>query len=233
MPTELLIACLIALLPTFIIFLVLFFLGMEDTLWSIFGLGILGWIIALLLRIIPLQTPAKIYGLEFTSTFWNLLYTSILAGVFEESIRYILMKKVWFIRQSFRHITSFGLGWGFGEAAIIYVGALTSLWMMGKHLTLLEMLPGAVERNLAVVIHVALTFILFKAMVSLRFLWFAMGIHAGVDLLAAVSYHTYHLPVWIVEVVLALASLTILFYAYILVKGLTPTSYLNLSGLGE
>jgi len=233
MLTNLLVAVLIALLPAFILFLFLFFSSWENLLWVVFGLGALGWFLAFLLRILPLQAPVKIYGPMFTLTLWNLAYASILAGLFEEGIRYVLMRKIWFIRQSFRHVTSFGLGWGFGEAAIIYVGTLISLWIIGKHFTFLDMLPGAVERNLAIVIHVALTFILIKAIVSLRFLWFAMGIHAGVDFLVTTVYRIYRLPIWEVETIIALIAIILFTYAYLLTRGLTSIKYVDLSGLGS
>lgn len=230
MLTSLLTAVLIVLLPTLILLLLLFFSSWENSLWVVFGLGVFGWFLTFFLRIPLLQAPTKIYGPMFALTIWSLAYTSILAGLVEEGVRYIFMKKIWFIRQSFRHLTSFGLGWGFGEASIIYMGTIIFLWATGRHFTLLDVLPGAVERNLAIAIHVALTFILVKAIVSLRFLWFAMGIHTCIDFLVLTIYQIYRLSVWEIEIIVALITIILFTYAYRLTKGLTSVKYAEFSG---
>ncbi|RLI05165.1 hypothetical protein DRO26_02995 [Candidatus Bathyarchaeota archaeon] len=208
------IAILIALTPAFILFLYL--AGTETLTWASFGMGALGWLFALLLRVVPLQIPVT-YGMVLATSLAYFGYSSILAGIFEEGIRYLLMKKIGFIRLTLKHILSFGLGWGFGEAVVVYVvNIISAVYFLGYKLTFMDMLPGAVERNLAIMFHTALTLLVLKALASKKFLWVAMTIHATVDFVSLTVFRLLGFPVWYVEGIIFVMTLATVIYAYML-----------------
>jgi len=141
--------------------------------------------------------------------------------VFEGGVRYGLMRKIKHLRLDWRHVLSFGLGWGFGEAVLIYaVNMLAAVYFLGYDISFSEMLAGAVERNFAVMLHVGLAFVVYKAIISRKIALFlvAIALHAIVDFISVTLYHILEFPVWYVEAtILAMSSLTVIF-AYMIVK---------------
>jgi len=186
--------------------------------WLCLGIGGVGWFAALLLRLVPLQLPAFVLGPAIASTVLYFAYAAVLAGIFEEGVRYLLLWKAGFIRADMRYVLCFGLGWGLLEAVLIYAVNVVVAYYLGYALSLTDLLPGAVERNLAVVMHVALTLMVFKAFQSRRYLFVAMALHAAVDFAAVASYYTLHLPVWHVEGILLVIVLILAAYAAFITK---------------
>jgi len=188
----------------------------KGDLWFGFSLGGAGWLGALIARIAPLYAPLALYGVEFARTMVYACYAAVLAGVFEEPIRYFCVRKVSLVRRSLRHTLSFGLGWGFIEALLIYGLPVAALEIMGMPKTLEQLLPGAVERNLAVASHVAMTFIVLCALLNAALLLLAVALHAGLNAAAVLTLMLTG-DVWLTEsvalvfafatVVIALASL--------------------------
>jgi len=82
------------------------------------------------------------------------------------------------------------------------------------------MLVGAVERDFVVIFHVAMTFVIYKAVTSRKLTWvaFAVALHAAVDFISVTLYYVLRLPAWHVEAaILVMAILTVMF-AYMLLK---------------
>ncbi|MCP8308644.1 MAG: YhfC family intramembrane metalloprotease [archaeon] len=131
-------AILIALIPAFALFI--YFSRAKGSMWLAFILGGAGWFGALLLRLLPLQLPLVIYGQDFASNLVYFGYASLLAGLFEEGIRYICIKKASFTREDHRHVLSFGLGWGFLEAVLIYALSVLAILIFMPELTFMELL---------------------------------------------------------------------------------------------
>ena len=210
------IAILIALAPSLLLFV---YFAKKRAMWLAFVLGGLGWLAALLLRLLPLQIPPSVYGPVVISNITYLAYSTFLAGVFEEGTRYVLFRKIKRIRVDWRHVLCFGLGWGFGEALLLYAAAIVSaVYLSRLQLTFLDMLPGAIERNLTVALHIGWTFIVFKALAERKFVFVAIALHAAIDFIAVTAFQIFGLGMWYVEGMIFVMALATVAYAYKLLR---------------
>jgi uncharacterized membrane protein YhfC len=179
----------------------------HRALWVAFLWGWAGWLIALVLRLIPVQIPQVLFlhqiQTDVTAALLFGFYASALAGLFEEGIRYFFLRRP-ALRASGKTILSFGLGWGLGEAIILFVPALALLPLVpGPAPSTLAILPGALERNLAIIAHVALTFIVLHAVAGRRgLLVLAIGLHFALNA-AALSILILTADVWLTELAIA------------------------------
>jgi len=195
----------------------------KGSLWKIFLFGWAGWLLALVIRIIPVQLPQQLLAPQLESEGILLLlflaYASVMAGIFEEGIRYFILKRRPKLMANTSSILSFGLGWGIGEAIIIYVPAIASLPLLSPSVpTLLEILPGALERNLAIITHLALTLIVIKGISKGKiYLVLAMALHFLVNLVGVTTI-TLTGNAWFSELTLALAVGATVIVAYFVVK---------------
>lgn len=199
--------------------LLLFVARRQGVLWKAFLWGWAGWFLALLLRLLPVQVPALLYATAISEDLLTALlyfaYASALAGLVEEGFRYFLLRMSQAPREGFPFLLAFGLGWGIGEAVILYVATLAALALTpSSALTLAVVLPGALERNLAIAAHVALTVIVYAAMGGRRaLLGAAMLLHFALNFLAAaVVLLTQN--VWWTEGAVAAVALGITLIAY-------------------
>jgi len=72
------IAILIALAPSFLLCV---YFAKKRGMWLAFVLGGLGWVAALLLRLLPLQIPPSVYGPVVVSNITYLAYSALLADI--------------------------------------------------------------------------------------------------------------------------------------------------------
>lgn len=172
----------------------------DVRLWLISLLGGGGWILALLLRQ-PLLIMLAGIGPSY------IYIASFLAGLFEECFRLVLLRINFVSRSSLKGSLSLGLGWGLSEALNIYtIPALITAVMMGY--SWLDLLPGAVERNSATLLHVALSLLLSKNVRDLRLLLAAISLHTLLNVIGVTSLLVLK-DVWLVEGLIALTSLLI------------------------
>jgi len=169
------------------------------TLWLVALLGGSGWLVALMLRlpILSLLTRNPYY----------ILIASLMAGVFEECIRFLILRLGIISKYSLRGFTSLGLGWGLTEALLIYavpVYVTSTMFNYG----LIDLLPGALERNSAILIHLSLTLLMSLRIGSIKLLVLAVTLHSLINYLAIFSL-TMLGNVWYAEGVVALISLSI------------------------
>lgn len=132
---------------------------------------------------------------------------SFLAGLFEEGFRLTLLR-IKFIRELFRKgAVSLGLGWGFSEALNIYAIPVyfTSI-MIGYNW--LDLLPGAIERNSAVLLHVSLSILLSVNPNDIRLLIASILTHTLVNIVGVLSLMMLR-DVWLVEAIIALTVLSV------------------------
>lgn len=210
-------ALLIALAPSFGSFAYL--AKTKRSLWFAFLIGGAGWFGAAALRTPLLSALVASYGRELATSIAYLALSASMAGVFEEGVRYALMKEVKSLRRGVKSIISFGLGWGFVEALLVYgVGLIYAVYWAGQSLTLMDALPGALERNLAVAWHLSFTAIIFHALSSRKFVAVAMGLHALADFVV-VSFMFSTRNVWCAEGLAFLIALGLACYGYALTKG--------------
>lgn len=165
----------------------------NRTLWKAFLFGWGGWFLALIARLLPVQVPALFLGSSLTSDLTVALiyiaYASILAGVFEEGFRYIFLQQRSFLRKP-PALLAFGLGWGLGEALIIYVPAIMTLPFMATSIPgIMGILPGALERNIAILAHLSFTMIVCRAVSSRKksLLYLSMALHALLNIVSVYS----------------------------------------------
>lgn len=199
-------------------------------LWKAFLFGWGGWLIALLIRIVPVRLPGVFLAGELaTNTALLLFYVafaSAMAGLFEEGMRYLFLDQRKSLRSSGKTLLSFGLGWGIGEAILIYVPSIALLPFLAEKLpSFLDILPGAIERNVAILAHIGFTFIVLRSVnggkKSKRFLLLAMFLHFALNV-ASVSALILTQNAWLTEIAAALGAAAILVIAYRLNSGGIP-----------
>ncbi|MEM0361811.1 MAG: hypothetical protein QXT01_05585 [Sulfolobales archaeon] len=172
----------------------------DVRLWLIALLGGGGWILALLLRQ-PLLIMLTGIGPSY------IYVASFLAGLFEECLRLVLLRINFVSRSLLKGSLSLGLGWGLSEALNIYtIPALITATLMGY--SWLDLLPGAVERNSATLLHVSLSLLLSKNARDLRLLFAAIFLHTLLNVIGVTSLLMLK-DVWLVEGLIALTSLLI------------------------
>ncbi len=195
---NLIIPILISSTPTLAVLIVIARKYVKLWLTALLGGG--GWLTALLLRQ-PLLLMFAGIGISYA------YIASLLAGIFEECLRLTLLR-VGFIRElSVRGALSLGLGWGLVESLIIY---LIPAYVAGVTMSYswLDLLPGAIERNSAVMIHVSLSLLLSRDVKDLRLLIIAIVLHTLVNSVAVTSLMLLK-DVWLVEGLIALMTLLI------------------------
>jgi uncharacterized membrane protein YhfC len=130
-----------------------------------------------------------------------------MAGVFEECVRFLILRLGIVGRSSLKGFTSLGLGWGLTEALIIYA---VPAYMLGTVLNygLLDLLPGALERNSAIIIHLSLTLLMSLRVGSFKLLVLAITLHSLINYLA-VSTLSILGNVWVAECLIAVISLSV------------------------
>jgi len=191
----------LAMLPSLLILAFTSKMKTKLLLTAIMGGG--GWFIALIARMPILVLFSKGFQENYVIV---AVASSILAGVFEEPARYLLLKHV--LKGGgnvdVNALVSFGLGWGLMEALVIYVfqAAYAGLAL---NIDWVKLVPGALERNIATLCHVALSFIVAYVIIKgLRLIFIPISLHALANLYATFLLQITENP-WLIEGFLALA----------------------------
>lgn len=181
-------------------------------LWMNALLGGAGWFVALLARLpfLMLARELEIYV--------RALYASLMAGLFEETARYFVVKSRSRVVNNLRSSVSIGLGWGLTEALIIYALQVPfAAAMRGHEWTVF--IPGAVERNIAIAFHLGMTLLISLTVIGRPLaLLLPTTISLHFLLNAAATFIAIQLEdPWIIEGSLALIVLVIVVpvYAYV------------------
>jgi len=184
----------LALMPAFIVLAISSKSDFQKWLIALIAGG--GWFVALIARLPFLTLTAKLFQGNYV---FIALSSSILAGVFEEPVRFALLKYVSKeIKLGLRELISFGLGWGLVEALIIYVFQAIFL-QYGLGVEWFKLLPGAIERNIATLFHTALTFIAAWVLVKgLKYIMIPVSLHALANIYANLMLQVTKDP-WIIE----------------------------------
>lgn len=93
-------------------------------------------------------------------------------------------------------------------------------YTLGGDVPFLRLLAGATERNSAIILHVGLTFIIYKAVVSRKLVWFAgaIALHAAVDFFFVLLFYELKLSTWVFEVTVLAVFILITTLVYKIVK---------------
>jgi len=223
----------IALAPAFGLFTYL--ARWKKSMWLSFATGAAGWTLALI-RVPILQVLGNAFLRNWivsagavTATYISIGVSSISAGVFEEGVRYLLLKKIQLIQKDSKHILSMGIGWGFGEAVLIYtVNVVSAVYLRGLSPPYTSLLFGALERNIAIALHVGLTFMIWRAEADVRFLPVAMGIHFFIDFIG-VSLFVSTGNIWATYCVAIALDFVLILLAYYKGKEFSRTRKLSVS----
>jgi len=196
MPQNLLplIPVILALVPAFIVLAINSKSDFRKWLIALIAGG--GWFVALIARLPFLTLTTKWFQGNYV---FIALSSSILAGMFEEPVRFVLLKYVSKeIKLGLRELISFGLGWGLVEALIIYV--LQAIFLQyGLGAEWYKLLPGAIERNIATLFHTALTFIAAWVLVKgIKYIMIPISLHALANIYATLMLQVTKDP-WIIE----------------------------------
>lgn len=171
--------------------------GAKGGAWIIAVLGGGGWFLALILRIpilMAVHLQEAIYG----------YFASLMAGLFEETTRFLLLRIDLVRSSSIKGSIALGLGWGLVEALLVYaipVCLIASLYQYNW----VDLLPGALERNSAILIHLSLTLLLSRNPWSLKLLTASILIHSAANSIAMIALDLLT-NAWLVELVIAVFS---------------------------
>jgi len=172
----------LALLPWSLYFI--YYSKLKTKHIEMFIVGAVGWLGALLFRL-PILT-----WVNQTGNLWLIITVSpLLAGIFEEGVRFLLVRKTIKPENLVGAVLSFGIGWGTGEILVLHTLTLVNLMIIiAFNISVPGMSPlpppdqlfyvgliGCYERWIAVAAHVAFTLIIIKA-VPKRYLYLATAI---------------------------------------------------------
>lgn len=172
--------------------------------------------IPLLQFVLPRSTAYTLF--QFTRPGLFLVFLSLTAGLFEEIGRYLVMKK-FMAGAPAAQAVAFGIGHG-GIEAILLVGvnlvlvASTGAFAIGPASG--QFLAAGVERITAMVFHVCLTLLVWRALAQPRRGWLALAIllHTLLNVLAG-FLSLNGAPIALIEGALALATALFLLYTIV------------------
>ncbi len=202
----------IALVPTASV--VIYLRIRNKKLLAIVGLGAFAWLVALI-RSAILQPTYLFIGSPQPPPIWFIGFSAVLAGIFEEGFRYKFLKS--FVEErTWLNGVAFGLGAAFLEILLIYCIPIIKILIMAQEsLNFLDMLPGAVERNLAVLIHVGCALLVMHSLRNRWILGIAVFFHSIVDFVVPTIGYYSSLTTWQVESIVAIFAGVALVIVYL------------------
>lgn len=178
--------------------------------WVLPILGGGGWLIALLLR-----APLLYLLLNNVEESTYLIIASYAAGIFEESIRYVILRSPVVRNPRVGDAIVLGLGWGVTEALFIYV--IPILIYLYNNYNILELLPGAIERNIAVVAHLIFSVLVMVSVSNVKYLLIAIITHGTLNI-AGITILKITGNAWVTEASLAIIVAVLALATAIMIK---------------
>ncbi|MEM3848804.1 MAG: YhfC family glutamic-type intramembrane protease, partial [Zestosphaera sp.] len=124
-----------------------------------------------------------------------------MAGVFEEPVRYLILRSPVVRDDKVGSAVVLGLGWGLVEALLLYV--IPVLTYSHMRYGLLDLMPGAVERNVAITAHVAFSTLVARSLSNIKYLLLAVVTHGTLNMAGVMTLELTNNP-WLTEASLAL-----------------------------
>ena len=146
-------------------------------------------------------------------------------GLFEETGRYICLNYL-LKKNKLKNISvCYGIGHGGIESIFVGLASLSYLFtkdiliekgVLKESITFLDCLMGALERISAVIIHISLSVIVYKAVKEKIIYYYIFSIiyHDFVDFFAFLKAKNYITSIFIVELIVGILALSIGFYSY-------------------
>lgn len=195
--------------------------------WLPFILGALAFVISQMVLRIPLMQILEQHSISYVMfRVTNPILFSILlglsAGIFEEIARYLMIR--FFMKQrDFKSGLLFGAGHG-GIEAILLVG-INAIFLLFSSPAIMESsmyFVGGVERFFAMALHIGLSLIVLRGVVSkqFRYVLLAIIIHGLVDALVGILplYLSPNISLIVLETTLAFTSVGVLLYGWSIKK---------------
>ena len=180
---------------------------------GVVGLGAFAWLVALTRGPI-LQLAYFLAGTPPIPPPWFIGLSAILAGVFEEGFRYLFLKSTVEGRTWYDGV-AFGLGAALLEIILVYYIPLIKLLIFERRsLTLLEILPGVLERNFVACVHVGSALLVMHSLKHRWMLSIAIVYHFLLDFIAPYESYYSSLTVWQVEFIIGIFALIGLIITY-------------------
>ena len=202
------------------------FAGKDKDYWRSFFFGSVGWVTALTVRYVPVHIPLIIFPIRLAvNTFSTTIYysyTALAAASFETGFRYLFLRRS---KNSYldknssfnsKHVFTFGIGWGVGEALIVYsLPMIIILLFSSDPFSSSTIFLGSLERNLAIISHLSLTLIVSCSFVrGKKFLVLATILHFILDFVPIMTLSITE-NFWITELVVALISIIMILSVYL------------------
>ena len=173
--------------------------------WLMALIGGAGWLVALIAR-----EPILIF-IGSLGLYLRVCIASFLAGLFEEVTRYLILK--YFISKNIDPYPSLsiGLGWGLTEALLLYaIQVPLAASIYGYQWT--DFLPGAIERNTAILFHLGMAMLITLGVIGLInakiALSLAICLHTVLNIIAGIAAIKIE-NVWVIEGIIALIALAV------------------------
>ncbi len=218
----------------------------KGTNWKLFGIGVLTFIGSQIFHLPAVSGLTKAFSTGLLphvsigfAPYFNAIVLGLLAGIFEETARWIGYKLLKKKGDSFGAALTLGAGHGGIEAIIIgaiVLATLISMLALQSSETALSALPsgqtelarlqvqaywatawhlplaGAVERIAALGLHISLSVMVWLSISFRKPIWFWLAVlyHAVVDGLAVLAI-SFGLHVWLIEAGLILISFSMLY----------------------
>ena len=202
------------------------FAGKDKDYWRSFFFGSVGWVTALTVRYVPVHIPLIIFPIRlavntFSTTIYY-AYAALAAAIFETGFRYLFLRRS---KNSYldknssfnsKHVFTFGIGWGVGEALIVYsLPMIIILLFSSDPFSSSTIFLGSLERNFAIISHLSLTLIVSSSFVrGKKFLVLATILHFILDFVPIMTLSITE-NFWITELVVALISIIMILSVYL------------------
>ena len=209
------VAVLIEILLPFV--LAYLFIRRYRTKWTLFFIGVLTFIGSQVLHIPALQGITALFQSGALPTppvavvpYFNAVLLGLLAGLFEETARWVGYRLLKNRGNSWGAALTLGAGHGGIESILVGVtvlaGFIGSFGMIElSPLAWYDPLAGAVERIIAISLHITLSVMVWLSVSRRNLLWFAAAVlwHALLDFVAVLTV-SFGLQMWAIEGVLSL-----------------------------
>jgi len=199
-------------------------------------IGIAGFIVSVFIESLFLKLIEWIAG---RGIFFYII-AGLSPGIFEETGRYICLKYLSSKEQyQQRNISvSYGIGHGGIESIFTGITLLTNLFtkdtliekgLLKSSITFFICLMSAIERFFAVLTHISVSVLVYKAVKEKKIIYYIIAIilHDFVDLIALLYQLEIIKKIYVVELIFGISSFCIAYYAYKLYNSLESHSDLE------
>lgn len=185
-------------------------------------IGIVGFISSVGIESIFIFLISKL--IDKTSTIFY-FFASISPGLFEETGKYIYLNYL-ISKEKKKFISiNYGIGHGGIECFMVGLSLLSNIFakdqlikqgILKEDITIYICLMSIIERLFAIMLQISLSIIVYKSIIEKKIIFYisAIIIHDGIDLIALLKHKGFLKSIYITELIIAIFSSCLSFYAY-------------------